>query len=679
MSARIQCALALLALLALAFAVYWPGRHGAFLFDDFSNLATLGAYGPIDRWWKVVAFLTSGFAGPTGRPLALATFLLDARNWPAAPEAFKLSNVALHLLNGALLTGLLAALGRALGVERQRAAAAAVLAAGLWLLDPFWVSTTLYVVQRMAMLAATFVIAGLWGYAHGRSLLQTGRRCAGYLWMSAALALGTVLATLSKENGALLPLLAWVLEATVFDRYGDARETLGGGFLHWRRVFIVLPALLLLGYLASALPALVHGSHQGRDFTPGQRLLTEGRVLWIYLRDLWLPRAHDGGLFHDDFTVSHGLLSPATTLFAWLGIAALLAFSIRARRARADWLVASSAAIVFFFAGHLIESTWLQLELVFEHRSYLPAALMFWPLALWVCSGARDPEGRLRWPAWFALVLLVFFSAQTARRAAVWGEPFQQALQWAHEHPRSPRAQAYLANFWSRTGNQAEAARLLDAALHEHPGNLLLLINRADVVCMGWTSTPGLRDALVRAASAAPLYSAVVRYQFGRLIDTASQCRELGAGFEADLLGAALRNPAAAAPDVGRDLLHREALLALRHGDAAQAYAYDLRALRMPQLPPGARLRFAAELASAGQQQLALRLLDAVPSPLDSIHGWSMAAWHQRWLRHVGFYRDSERHLRAVLRREIASAAQSGAVKSTEGEHGTAAAAPSAR
>ena len=165
---RSRRVLALIALLALAFIVYWPGRHGTFLFDDYSNLATLGAYGPIDRAWKVVAFVTSGFAGPTGRPLALATFLLDARNWPAAPEAFKLTNVALHLLNGALLAGLLAALGRALGVERERAATAAVLAAGLWLLDPFWVSTTLYVVQRMAMLATTFVIAGLWAYAHGR-------------------------------------------------------------------------------------------------------------------------------------------------------------------------------------------------------------------------------------------------------------------------------------------------------------------------------------------------------------------------------------------------------------------------------------------------------------------------------------------------------------------------------
>ena len=175
-SRRLLPVAALGILLIVGWLAYWPGRNGPFLFDDFSNLAPLGDYGQIDTWWKAVAYVTSGFAGPTGRPLALATFLLDARNWPAAPEAFKLTNVAIHLLNGALLAGLCAALARALGLTRRPAAWAGVLAAGLWLLDPFWVSTTLYVVQRMAMLAATFVFAGLWGYAHGRALLAQGRR-----------------------------------------------------------------------------------------------------------------------------------------------------------------------------------------------------------------------------------------------------------------------------------------------------------------------------------------------------------------------------------------------------------------------------------------------------------------------------------------------------------------------
>ena len=137
------------------------------------------------------------------------------------------------------------------------------------------------------------------------------------------------------------------------------------------------------------------------------------------------------------------------------------------------------------------------------------------------------------------------------------------------------------------------------------------------------------------------------------MLDGLGTCTALGAHFSQDLIAAALANPQARQATVQRDLLHREALSALAAGHAQAAYALDLQALRLPGLPVGARLRFAVELASAGHQQKALDLLDAVPSPLAHIQGWSMAALHQRWLRHVGFYQDSEAHLRKVLTEEI--------------------------
>ncbi len=660
-SSRLQALLpwlALLGLLALAWAVYWPGRHGTFLFDDYANLQALGSYGPIDRLWKVVAFLTSGFAGPTGRPVALASFLLNARDWPAAPLGFKLTNVGIHLLCGAVLAVLLRGLSRALGAEDRRAAWIGVLAAGMWLLDPFWVSTTLYVIQRMAMLAALFAFAGLAGYVHGRALLGAGRRRAGYLWMSVSLVLGTLLATLSKENGALLPLLAWLLERSVLARDGlVARER---GLRTWNRVFLILPSLLLLGYLCSYLPALWEGARGGRAFTPGQRLLSEGRILWIYLRDIWSARAHDGGLFHDDIAISTGWLRPWTTLPSAIGLLLLALAGWRACRARNPAWVATGSAVLFFFAGQLIESGWIQLELVFEHRNYLPAALMFWPLAWLVVPRERSAtppaawcRPSLRWLRVLALAWLALFALQTARRASEWGRPFEQALVWAREHPDSPRAQAYLANFWTDAGNQAQAARLLDGALREHPRSLLLLINRAGVACDQGRVPPGLGDALLRAAAQAELGNHVVQYQVGRLIAGLRSCPAFGPGFNERLLDAALRSPQAGLPEVRRDLLHQLALLRLRHGDAAGAYALDLQSLRVPGLPPGARLRFAAELGAAGHPRLALRLLDSVAPPLRQVRGWSMAALHDRWLRHVGFYRESESHMRRVLEQQL--------------------------
>ena len=70
--------------------------------------------GAIDNWPAFWRYITSGSADPTGRPLSLLSFLVDARNWPADPAPLLRTNVLLHLLNGALLFVLLRQLGRRL-------------------------------------------------------------------------------------------------------------------------------------------------------------------------------------------------------------------------------------------------------------------------------------------------------------------------------------------------------------------------------------------------------------------------------------------------------------------------------------------------------------------------------------------------------------------------------------
>ena len=71
-----------LALFLLAGAAYWPGLGGPFVFDDFGSIAAIGDRGGVRDWETFKAFVLGGSAGPTGRPLALLSFLLDANNWP---------------------------------------------------------------------------------------------------------------------------------------------------------------------------------------------------------------------------------------------------------------------------------------------------------------------------------------------------------------------------------------------------------------------------------------------------------------------------------------------------------------------------------------------------------------------------------------------------------------------
>lgn len=643
-------------LLALAYLVYLPGLSGVFLFDDFGNLPPMGDYGPITHAWQAWAWITSGFAGPTGRPISLASFLIDTRVWPAPPEVFKHTNVIIHLINGLLLAGLSHALARGLGLDAKRAGWAAVLAAGFWLLHPFWVGTTLYIIQRMAMLAALFVFAGLWAFVHGRLLLAAGRVKSGYAWMSMGLGLGTLLATFSKENGALLPLLAWLVESFVFDADHRALDRNGRTFIWWRRVFIYLPSAALLAYMAYQLPMLFSNQTFGRNFTPFERLLTETRIVWGYLRELWLPGLHDGGLFNDDIRVSRSLIHPLSTMFASLGILGLMVVAVLVRWAKTPWLRALGLAIAFYFIGQLLESSWLPLELMFEHRNYLPAGLMFLPLAIFLVQKTTHQK---RWPMWLAVGILAVFALLALKRADVWGKPFAQALSWAQQHPDSARAQSYLANFWEQTGNYPEAERLLDTAFKRHPDDLLVLANRAFVACEMNEVPAGLKAALVNLAQHGDLAQNVTSYQFDTFLSRLqTDCTVFGDHFGMQLIDAALANPVVQGDDTEeRSLLHRRALYWLKQNAPEQAFNDMKTALLLPGVDPGSRLLFAIELASANQQALALKLLDEVPSPLAHISGWSMPAINQRVLRDAGFFTDSEAHLRAQLAKDLAASA----------------------
>ena len=171
----------------IAALVYWPGLSGSFLFDDIPNLKTLGFQGGVSDWNTFIAYVTGGFSGPTGRPISLLTFLLDANNWPADPYSFKRTNLFLHLTNGSLLFVLIYKVFLLSPKSEFRTPTAALWVAGFcaaaWMLHPYLVSTTLYVVQRMAMLSTFFCFAGLIAYIHGRQLTQSQPR-AGYIWMS---------------------------------------------------------------------------------------------------------------------------------------------------------------------------------------------------------------------------------------------------------------------------------------------------------------------------------------------------------------------------------------------------------------------------------------------------------------------------------------------------------------
>ena len=490
---RMASVIAILAVLLLAWLAYYPGLKGGFLFDDFANLPTLGAFGPVDNLQTFLHYITSGSADPTGRPLALLSFLADARNWPANPYPFKRTSLLLHLFNGLLLYAVLARLGRCVTADDAQRRRAAVLGMSLWLLHPLLVSTTLYIVQREAMLPATFILLGLLGYAAGYDRAMRGRR-SGVVLAVASIAVCTLLGLLSKANGALLPLLAWVVDAVLLrSRSTDMR----GCSMKWARICaLIVPSLLVFAYLAyETYSGFVNGIIAERPWTIGERLLTEPRALVDYLRLLWIPHPYSSGVFNDDFVVSTGWLSPASTLPSILAIALLLAFAVACRRRYPAWC----AALLFYFAGQLLESTSIPLELYFEHRNYVPALLMFWPLSLWLCAGRASrataspsgagPDDLFIVRRALTFVLPLGFAALTFLRADVWGNNEDQALLWGAKNQHSPRAQAYAAQTEAARGQHAAGIARLERAMTEYPEDIQLALNLVGLKCEAHTLT----------------------------------------------------------------------------------------------------------------------------------------------------------------------------------------------
>lgn len=422
--------LGLLLLLALGFLVYQPGLGGSFQFDDHANLSPLERLGDDATTQAHVQFLAQGISSPLGRPLSLATFLAQAGNWPDHPAAFIRINILLHLLNAALLFWWLLALARLRGEPEPARHYLPLAATALWLLAPIQVTSVLYVVQRMTELAATFVFLGLGLYLSGREALARGAAQRGYLLMTAGLAVGVGVGTLAKENAAQMPLMVLALEFTLLARLDRPR-----GWKLWAAPMLAAPALLLLAYLAWV--GLTH-PFAGREFTAAERLMTEPRVLFLYLYKILAPYPSGIRLWYDDYAASTGLLNPWTTAVA---IGALVALAAAAWRLRARQPM-FAFAVLWFLACHVLESSALPLELVFDHRNYQASVGLWLALATAGAALLQRASSRLARHA-FTVLMAAYLGLQatvTFQIASLWGRPDELTVWMAKQLPDSRRA-----------------------------------------------------------------------------------------------------------------------------------------------------------------------------------------------------------------------------------------------
>lgn len=243
----------------------------------------------------------------------------------------------------------------------------ALLSTILWAVNPVQVTAVTYIVQRMASMAGLFFIMSMYFYLKFRTsptpLLK-------YVHIFLCL-VSAVLSIGSKENAAMLPACIYLYD--LFLIQGLTTENIKKNIK-----IAIIPILILFTVVMIYFDfSYVIGGYEIRPFTMQERLLTQPRVILFYISLLFYPLTSRLTLIHD-IEISKSLIEPWTTLASIIAILIMVSVSlIKARK----WPLLSYC-VLFFFLNHLIEGSFLSLELVFEHRNYIPSMLLFVPLSV---------------------------------------------------------------------------------------------------------------------------------------------------------------------------------------------------------------------------------------------------------------------------------------------------------
>ena len=443
--------------LAAVFAVYSPGLPGDFVFDDYGNIVSNKRIHAESIDLESMTRAAQAYRGPIGRPLATVGFAIDHALGGGDPFAFKLHSLLVHMLNTLLVFVLCKRLlSLAPGTPGQPPAAWAPWAlAALWAVHPLQVSTVLYTVQRMEMLAAMFLLGGLLAYLHGRVEQIHGRRA--WPWLALAGILPAI-GLLAKESAIMFPLYALALELTLL-RFRAGRPRTGTLL---KAAYAAVVTIGLIGYLAVIVPRYgAPNAFDNRDFSLYERLLSQCRVLAMYLQQSVLPLPDSLRFYYDDFPKSSGWWAPPATLFGGLLLAGLLALGWVWRRK----LPLASLGIFWFFVPHALTSGAVNLELAFEHRNYLALLGVLLAIASLLAWLPLRPSRGAALAATLALVGM--FGALAGIRSATWGDPLVLAMDMAARSPGSSRASSDLGAIYARYAMAEPNSPYLDLALSE--------------------------------------------------------------------------------------------------------------------------------------------------------------------------------------------------------------------
>ncbi|WP_372987685.1 tetratricopeptide repeat protein [Marinobacter sp.] len=401
----------------------------------------------------------------------MASFLLNDAAWPSVPWSFKKTNLLLHLLVGLLVYLVAYHVARhELNYSERRAFYISLFSASLWLLHPMNVSTVLYVVQRMAILSAIFILIGFYFY-----LIARRRRLAGesnLIWFLISL-LSLFLGIFSKENALLLIIFIFALELfwfrpPTFQGLGSLKPA------HLLMALVVVSLGLTLSY------GVWGAGYSARDFGVMERLFYQAAALGDYILKLIIPQVDAFNLFNGQFENAKSFNFSSyfiIRIFVFLVAISLLFYLLKKRKF--DF----SFGLLWFFVFHLMESSILPLELYFEHRNYLPGIGLLFLAAVVVSSLYRKFRSIDSVFSVGSVAVLFYLGFCVFVLSITWANPGQLFVKWEMDSPESVRAKVVYSSYLENLGFPQNSIEHVDRALDLNPDSIGLHLRKIRVTC----------------------------------------------------------------------------------------------------------------------------------------------------------------------------------------------------
>lgn len=457
----------LLGLVAAVLLVYANSLSGGFVLDDFVYIVQNDNIRTFDN-----IFSRNGHQEP--RPPVYASLAVNYALGKLDPTGYHLFNILVHLLAALTLfslvrqTLLLPKLRNRYGPSSDLLAFVVAL---LWAVHPLQTESVTYIFQRAESMQAFFFLLAMYSYLSAAS--ARGARKA--LW-TICLILASALGMTSKATFITLPAVL-ILYDRVF-LASSWREVLGG---RSRLLGAALAAMLIAGLAVGDVKGMAAKQVEeraetrtdllmGRADNPAEYYRSQPAIILHYL---WL------GLWPSDLCLDYKL-EPATSVsqivLSSMGLLVLLGVTVI--------LLLKAPGLGFLMAFVFIvlspTAAYWKLELMFEHRMYLPLAGLVGAVVFTVDWLVSRLLAQKRWSRRSIRVVLIAVVLATASalgaRSILRNRDYQDRITMYEKvietRPENPRAHYNLANRYrdqsrelQKEGKPDEANALMERAI----------------------------------------------------------------------------------------------------------------------------------------------------------------------------------------------------------------------